>query len=160
MQEEYLSSGEPDDSDCFTPAVPLESRGYNPFIYLQPFELPNTSFASTQLTSAVIVFNLGLVHHCASRNSPKTAAFYEIAAALLSSDLDLMRSSLLRTAIINNFGVWCYENGEGESTRMCMEHLSRIIDASCTTMSTVVEEGIRLNIQWLLTPPTGGSPAA
>ena len=148
-----------------TMSVPLQSRGYDPYIHMTPFEIP-VEPVSTQITSSVIVFNLGLVHHALSRTSPKTAAFYEISAALLASMPETPDTALLRVALLNNFGVWCFENGDGESMRSCMEHLSIAIEgdneesSNCPIIDSIVKQGVRSNIQWLLTPLNGGSPAA
>lgn len=142
------------------PVVPYESRDFNPYIIARPFELPLDRQASTQLASAVIVFNLGLVHHAASRTSAKAASFYEISAALLASEPILPESALLRVAIMNNFGVWCYDNGDGESLRTCMEHLMTVLKHSDHYLDPTVGAHVQTNIDWLLTPPNGGSPAA
>jgi hypothetical protein len=139
--------------------IPFADRGYDPYVYALPFQLPSAS-ASTQLTSAIIVFNLGLVHQIASRTSAKAAAFYEIAAALLASEAPSPESVVLRVAMLNNFGVWSYENGDGESLRTCMEHLSNVLQQARPSLDQQVEDSIKRNIDWLLTPPNGGSPAA
>ena len=144
---------------CLEPVIPYESRDFNPYLYLKPFELSRNP-ASTQLTSAIIVFNLGIVHHKGSRTSTKAAAFYEIAAALLSTEPVGDDNMLLRVAMMNNFGVWCFENGDGESLRTCMERLSTVLQNSGHSIETSVEQQVQRNISWLLTPPNGGSPAA
>lgn len=141
------------------PAVPLASLGFLPFLYLQPFRLPSSG-TSSQLTSSIIVFNLGLVHHHASRTSAKAAAFYEIAAALLGGEPPSRDSAVLRLALMNNFGVWCYENGDGESLGTCVEHLSSLLQHARPMLDAGIHESITNNIKWLLTPPNGGSPAA
>lgn len=140
-------------------SVPIESRGYNPYLYAQPFAIQSNS-TSTQLTSAIIVFNLGLVYQLMSRSAQKAAAFYEISAALLGNEAECIDTTLVRIAMMNNFGVWCYENGEEESLRMCMEELLMVLDSSAGTMTMEVQEGVRSNIRWFITPPTGASPAA
>lgn len=146
-------------------SVPEESRGFSPFLYPRPFEIPDGgtgSSSSSELTSAVIIFNLGLVHQRMNRNSSRAGAFYEISAALLASTSDLSESAImLKIALLNNFGVWCYENGDGANLQTCMEHLSNIVErTSVSLLDQEVTEGIRANICWLLTPPNGGSPAA
>lgn len=147
-----------------TLAVPLQSRGYDPYLYKNPFSIADDSTSrSTQVTSSAIVFNLGMVHHCLSRTSPKTAAFYEISAALLASIPETPETLLLRIALLNNFGVWCFENGDGESMRTCMEHLLIAIEdegEDSSIVSASVKQGVLSNINWLLTPLNGGSPAA
>jgi hypothetical protein len=144
-----------------TDSVPIESRGYNPYLYAQPFAFQSSS-TSTQLKSAIIVFNLGLVYQIMSRSAPKAAAFYEISAALLVNEAEFIDTTLLlRIAMMNNFGVWCYENGEGESLRMCMEQLSMLLDClAAGTLRMEVQDGVRSNIRWFINPPTGASPAA
>lgn len=154
--ESHPTSEPPSDS----PAVPYESRGFDPYLYELPFHLPSNGTASTQLTSAIIVFNLGLVHHLASRTSAKAAAFYEIAAALLAGEVPAQDSALLRVVLLNNFGAWSYENGDGESLRTCAEHLSTLVREARQWIDPQVERQVQRNVDWLLTPPTGGSPAA
>jgi tetratricopeptide (TPR) repeat protein len=145
-----------------TDLVPLESRGYIPYLYAQPFAFQSNS-TSTQLTSAIIVFNLGLVYQLMGRSAQKAAAFYEISAALLANEPDFIDTTctLVRIAMMNNFGVWCYENGEEESLRTCMERLAVVLDCSAgTTMTMEVQEGVRSNIRLFTAPPSGASPAA
>jgi hypothetical protein len=142
------------------PAIPYEIQGYSPYVCQQPFELPLNRTASTQLTSATIVFNLGLVHQLVSKSSAKATAFYEIAAALLSGEDPTIQSALLRVALMNNYGALSYLNGEGEILVLCMEHLSRVLRAPHPVIATEVEGNIHRNITWFLAPPHGGSPAA
>lgn len=177
-----LQMEDDDDDNGGAIAVPRQSRGYEPYIHARPFEIPvatatNTTAGgvgvSTQVISSVIVYNLGLVHQLSCRASPKAAAFYEISAALLASLPETNDTLLLRVSLLNNFGVWCFENGDGDSMRTCMEHLSMALEdaelaaaspdndsSSCTIIHKDLKEGIRSNIQWLLTPLNGGSPAA
>lgn len=161
--QDQLISHLQDGSDILddTITVPRQSRGYDPYVYMTPFEIPDQP-TSTQITSSVVVFNLGLIHHAMSRTSPKTAAFYEISAALLASMPESPNTLLLRIALLNNFGVWCYENGDGESMRTCMEHLAVAVndEGSCSIVDSAVKQGVQSNIQWLLTPLDGGSAAA
>lgn len=145
--------------------VPPECRGYSPYMCWTPFTLPENNDAqlNNQYTSAVIVFNLGLVHQWFSKNSPKTAAFYEISAALLSSVVPSMDDCLrLRISLLNNFSVWCFENADGDAMRTSLDHLLGVLDDPVSTqiLEPQVMQGIRTNIQWLLTPLNGGSPAA
>ena len=145
--------------------VPPECRGYSPYMCWTPFPLAEDSDLqlNNQYTSAVIVFNLGLVHQWFSKYSPKTAAFYEISAALLSSVVSTMDDSLrLRISLLNNFAVWCFENADGDAMRISLDHLSGVLDDPVSTqiLEPQVMQGMRTNIQWLLTPLNGGSPAA
>jgi hypothetical protein len=111
---ERLEEGASEMDDGMT--VPLQCRGYDPFICKAPFEIPENEAVITQITSSVIVFNLGLVHQCMCRTSPKAASFYEISAALLASIPETSDTLLLRISLLNNFGVWSFENGDGDSS--------------------------------------------
>jgi hypothetical protein len=143
--------------------VPLSSRGYDPYLYKIPFNIADDQQESPLLSSSAIVFNMGLVHQMISRTAPKTADFYAIAASILSIPPLLSDTLLIRIALLNNLGVWCFENGEGDSMRTCMEQLSMVTseeEADATAIDASVLAGARSNIQWLLTPLNGGSPAA
>jgi hypothetical protein len=140
------------------PAVRYE--GYTPYMCRQPFQLPMTPNTSKQLTSSTIVYNLGLVHQVVSKVSAKAAAFYEISSALLSSEAPTDETFLLRVALMNNFGVWSYLNGEGETLSLCMDHLSTVLREPHPEVDADIERYVKRNILWFLTPPTGGSPAA
>jgi hypothetical protein len=156
------------------------STTYEPYLYTIPFLIHETDMTSssssiingTQSVSCRIVFNIGLIHQMVCRSTNKVASFYEIAATLLSSlpvvaqgDEETARIMiLLRIAILNNFGVWCYENGEGESMMNSFEQLVETIDDDQALLSnyvdSVVVQGVRANIQAFLTPQNGVSMAA
>jgi hypothetical protein len=172
--ETYLSCAAPTEpstgstADSSTTAdgmisVPRQSRGYDPFLYKTPMQIPDGS-RWAQLTSSMIVFNLGLVHQMVSRESSAAAVFYEIAVSLLPHMASTSPDELLlRAALLNNFGVWCFENGDGECMRICMEQLAIAMeefDRELVALDTTTLQGLRLNVQWLLTPLNGGSPAA
>jgi hypothetical protein len=142
------------------PAIPYDIQGFEPYLWQQPFQLSTTSSASSQVTSAIIVYNLGLIHQIASRTSAKAAAFYEISAALVASEDPTADSALLRVALMNNFGVWSFINGEGEALGTCMEHLSMVLREPHPMVDADVERNVQRNVQWFLAPPNGGSPAA
>jgi hypothetical protein len=148
-------------SDMIT--VPLSSRGYDPYLYKIPFRISDDQQESPLLSSSAIVFNMGLVHQMISRTGQKTADFYAIAASILSIPPLLSDTLLIRIALLNNLGVWCFENGEGGSMRTCMEQLSIVTseeEAEASALDAGVLAGVRSNIQWLLNPLNGGSPAA
>jgi hypothetical protein len=166
----------------------LHPRGgyYEPYLYTIPFVIPepdSTSLTSSsqqsiqmsQSVSCRIVFNLGLIHQTICRTSSKVASFYEIAATLLSSlpstmsddNNDVATMILLRIAILNNFGVWCYENGEGESMMNSFEQLvdtiqddNDILTESSSMIDPSIIHGVRANIQAFLTPHNNVSLAA
>jgi hypothetical protein len=150
-------------------AVPVQCRGYSPYLYTAPFRFSNDtqagSMAVAPLNSSFIVFNLGLVHQLMDRTSPKASSMYEISATLLASVPESPETLRLCLALYNNFGVWCFENGIGEAMRECMELLSLALDKVEKEGDSLLwmeedSQAMRSNIDWLLTPPNGGSPAA
>jgi hypothetical protein len=150
-------------------SVPVQCRGYNPYLFTSPFRFSSDtqagSFAIAPLNSSFIVFNLGLVHQLMDRTSPKASSMYEISATLLASVPESPETLRLCLALYNNFGVWCFENGIGEAMRECMELLSLALDKEEQEDGSVSwtkedSQAMRSNIDWLLTPPNGGSPAA
>ena len=145
-----------------TPILPPQERGYDPYLYLTPFEILEHHSESTQLSSAIIVFNLGLCYHSFGNRHPKSAALYEIAAAILAEEELTDETFLIRIALLNNFGAWCYENAEGEPLRNCMEHLSELLDddARSNSLPEGVFRNVGLNVRWFLQPPDASSPAA
>ena len=163
--------------DGITSVVVRQSfRGYEPYLFQIPFVLPgrdvtSAPIQSAQLTQSIscrIVFNLALIHQSLCRSSCKVASFYEIAATLLSTlPAEFVDSSemvgmtvLLRIAILNNFGVWCYENGEGESMMNSFEQLVDTLEEDAELIDPSVARGVRANINALLTPSNGASLAA
>lgn len=145
--------------------VPQHCRGYDPYIYKTPMSIPD-HLVSTHFTSSAIVYNLALIHQMFNRESQAAAQFYEISATLLigsGTDDQTPESSLLRMALLNNFGVWCFENSDGEVMRTCMEEMAIAMDDPSQKriqLEENVRQGFRENIRWLLTPLNGGSPAA
>jgi len=130
--EAFADQTQQQSSTSSTTVVPVESRGYNPFICRTPFAIPESDTVPSRnrlYQSAVIVYNLGISHQWFSRYSPKAAAFFEISAALLSSGGGTTEESfLLRICLLNNFGVWCFENGDGDAMRTSLEHLALVLD--------------------------------
>lgn len=129
---------------------------YIPFLFCKPIELPNDSQLSTRSESATIIFNLALVDHIKNRTSAQVVQLYELAMTLLAGDV----VEGLGIALMNNIGVWCYENGDMDSTLVFMRHLSKVLVASETRLSFQERHGIRSNILWLTNPPIVASPAA
>lgn len=146
--------------------------GYEPYLYTKPFAVPEetneSSSSTTQAMSCRIVFNLALIHQMVCRSSAKAASFYEIAATLLSSLPDEQDEEIfvLRLVLLNNFGVWCFENAEGESMMACFEQLVETLQIedddgmSSLSIDPSILSGIQRNIQAFLTPMNGVSLAA
>jgi hypothetical protein len=135
-------------------AAEVVGQEYSPFFFQSPFELAvEPHLSSTELTSSTIVFNLGLVHHHQNRNSPRAAAFYEISAALLANEPDSMDSVLLKIALLNNFGIWCFENGDSESLRTCMDHLATVVENCAFRLNPTIAQGVRANVAWIMMQP-------
>lgn len=89
-------------------------------------------FASTKSTTMCIkiIFNLALMHHMNDRASMKAYSLYEIALSLLLT-LPLPTNSedlLLHIAVLNNYGVWYFQNNEYSSMLTCFEEIECIID--------------------------------
>jgi hypothetical protein len=143
--------------------VPAESRGYDPYICSTAISIPEHTNVSAQVVSSTIVYNLGLVHLLVNRRTEAAALFFEISATLLSSLPCTPDTLLLRIALLNNFGVWCFENGDGESLCTSMEHLAILLkftEDGNGSMDNLIWQGVRSNIRRMLTPPDGASPAA
>jgi hypothetical protein len=158
-------------------SIPNSNRGYEPYLFTTPFVVPerhnedapsvDASMLLTQSMSCKIVFNLGLIHQLVCRTSSKAASFYEIAATILSSLPDDTSDNVdvvqIRIALLNNFGVWCYENAEGESMMACFEQLIELFSSDATEFSTIdpsLLRGVQANFHAFLTPTNGVSLAA
>jgi hypothetical protein len=68
----------------------------------------------------------------------------------------------LGLALINNIGVWCYENHDIEASQRCLDYLARILQnpnigqlVDCEGCSAVTR-----NVIYMLTPRGSASPAA
>jgi hypothetical protein len=173
-----------------TTVVPVEHRGsFVPYLcqeamFIASYVLNVGDESSQQLImGSIIVYNLALVHQLRHRNCAQAASLYELSASLLQTvsaapPVLLHVTWPLRLALLNNFGVWCYDNGDGECMLTCMEYLRVALDTShcrneaksprenntteagdAVTMDDV-ERGMRTNIDRILTPRHGSSPAA
>jgi hypothetical protein len=143
--------------------VPIRSRGYDPYVYARPFCFSTDTLVLPHIRSGMIVFNLGLAHQAINRESLLASNFYELSASMVSSMPLTLDTVLLRLALLNNLGVWSFENGDGESMCTCMEHMEVLVETARdigSRMDPAVFNGIRENIQELLAPSHGGSPAA
>lgn len=76
---------------------------------------------SQHLKSAIVIFNLALVEHTVDRSSGTAISLYELAASLL---VNRETSTLFGVALVNNIGIWYYENDVIESSQRCMKYLS------------------------------------
>ena len=131
-----------------------------PYLYSRPFTILDTcldsestlhdfkgEFASTEstITSLTIIFNLALSYHINDHASPKASSLYEIALALLLT-LPLptdSQSFLLHAAVLNNYGVWCYQNREYPTMTTCFEEIEHINDE--TTWSSYEDINLTQN---------------
>lgn len=117
--------------------------------------------ASTEATISglMILFNLALAHHTKDRASMKAYSIYQIAITLLSalpppSD---SQSLMLHIAILNNCGVWCFENNEFSFMAMCFEETLHVLDETYSadnditlTFCVGVKRGIFHNLRAVL----------
>ena len=147
-----------------------------PYLYLTPFTI-NKGVNGTVLANAtatadtdnvltesnffslMIMFNLALVHHAKDRTSMKAYSIYQLAITLLSAlpPPTSSQSLLLHVAILNNYGVWCFENHECSFTIMCFEEIMDIFDEFYSldddiilTLNVGVKRGIYSNLQAVL----------
>lgn len=142
---------------------------FDPYISCHPFRVadeprmiarPTTELAAKETTmsaraSTIIIFNLALVDHLHNRSSNHAISLYELATTLMVGE----EVSPVGIALINNVGVWCYDNEDVQGGLRCMDHLS-----SALHVCNSVDEGERArlvsNIQLMLIPPYSASPAA
>ena len=92
------------------------------------------------------------------RQSKQAVALYELAMTLLTGDA----VDILGIALVNNIGVWCYENDDEEGAFTCMGHLASFIRSNGVhdTIGQEEREGLHSNVLFLLNPPFAASPAA
>jgi hypothetical protein len=143
--------------------LPIRSRGYDPYVYARPFCFSTDNLVLPHIRSGMIVFNLGLAHQVMNTASLLASNFYELSASMVSSMPLTLDTILLRLALLNNLGVWSFENGDGESMCTCMEHMDVLVETARgigSRLDPAVFNGMRDNIHELLAPSHGGSPAA
>lgn len=129
---------------------------YAPFLFTDPIRLGMNSKISLRRESAAIIYNLALVDHLKNRCSEQAVALYELAMTLMTG----ATVDFLGVALMNNIGVWCYENGDLDGSLRCMAHLSSFVGATGCEMRSEQKEGLQSNILWLANPPFAASPAA
>ena len=89
----------------------------------------NDDPGDSHYSSAVNVFNLGLVHQLQDPYSTKARGLYEVSASMLSLNTWDEHSALLRAAVTNNFAVWTYQNGQLGASRAAFLELGRMVVA-------------------------------
>ena len=136
---------------------------YTPFIFSKPFLVPDDHelmdpMELARTTSAIVIFNLALVEQMFIRTSPQAVSLYELATSLLIGQA----VNELGVALINNIGVWCYENDDIDAAQRCMDHLSRILrnPSGRRLLSDDDCESVLSNISFMLMPRGTISPAA
>lgn len=121
----------------------------------------DTTLASPHSTilSLMIIFNLALAHHTKDRASKKAYSIYQLAITLLSAlpPPTNSQSLLLHVAVLNNFGVWCFENFEYSSMMMCFDEMMYMLDETYAcdnnvtpTLDVSVKRGIFHNLRAML----------
>lgn len=129
---------------------------YAPFLFTDPIMLGVDPNMTTKRESAAIIFNLALTEHLKARCSEQAISLYELSMTLVAGDsVDILGISLM-----NNIGVWCYENGDQEGCDKCMGHLMSFTSALSSELEPELREGVQSNILWLAHPPCTASPAA
>jgi hypothetical protein len=151
--------------------MPLESSTgclFDPYISCHPFRIvdepsiagPTTELAAKDRTmsaraSTMIIFNLALVDHLHNRSSNHAISLYELASTLMAGE-DVGPVSI---ALINNIGVWCYDNEDVQGGLRCMDHMSSALHV-CNSVDEEERARLESNIQLMLIPPYSASPAA
>ncbi|CAJ1923391.1 unnamed protein product [Cylindrotheca closterium] len=129
---------------------------YTPFLFTDPMLLGVDPNITTKRESAAIIFNLALTEHLKSRSSEQAISLYELSMTLLAGD----NVELLGISLMNNIGVWCYENGDQDGCAKCMGHLVSFTSALSADLEPELRESVQSNILWLARPPFAASPAA
>eukprot|EP00977_Amphora_coffeiformis_P026086 scaffold24028_cov180-Amphora_coffeaeformis.AAC.4 len=113
------------------------STSSEPALYDRAFIMRTDQGDSEQYIGAINIFNMGLMHHLQDRASDKARAFYQIAFALLTIESGEMGFSppnavsiLLRSAILNNLGVWNHDNGNPEEAQESFDRLASLLMAT------------------------------
>eukprot|EP00977_Amphora_coffeiformis_P003191 scaffold591_cov176-Amphora_coffeaeformis.AAC.9 len=92
------------------------------FLYRVPFEINRETAA---LDTAIIVFNLALSYHIQFPSIWKAGAFYEV-AKLLKAMRGARSDSIFDEVILNNLGVYYYENGRIDAASFFFQEAVRI----------------------------------
>lgn len=131
---------------------------YSPYIYDKGFCIPEVLSAKIGLSSAIVIFNLAMVEQLVNPTSNQAISLYELALSLLVG----YPIRAFGVAILNNMGVWRFQNNDIDRAHKCMEMLARAITYLKSTKDIGVEEfqAIQRNIRWILTPTCIASAAA
>ena len=171
-QHQEQNAAPPAPSSSSTPVAPRirpdEPLFYSPYLCTRSLrldprenyngEVPESMSPISRKESATIIFNLALVDHMKNRCSDQSVALYELSMTLLTGD----PVDMLGVALVNNIGVWCYENGDADGAKTCMGHLTVFLTSSSARhVSAKDKEGLNANIIWLTQPPAlSSAPAA
>jgi hypothetical protein len=109
---------------------------YEPFLFTRTFHVPEDVVTETartgvidsaiaRMSSSTIIYNLALVDHLSNRFSAQAMSLYELASTLIAGH----PCNMLGVALLNNIGVWCYENGDTNAAERCMKELLNLIRA-------------------------------
>eukprot|EP00538_Stauroneis_constricta_P009155 CAMPEP_0119567716 /NCGR_PEP_ID=MMETSP1352-20130426/36752_1 /TAXON_ID=265584 /ORGANISM="Stauroneis constricta, Strain CCMP1120" /LENGTH=376 /DNA_ID=CAMNT_0007617003 /DNA_START=150 /DNA_END=1280 /DNA_ORIENTATION=+ len=171
-----------EEDDAATPGmISSRSRGggngtYAPYLWSQPLRLSHNhhrhrqpgiasdgrhsprdeDLTATRKDSAMIIFNLALLDQLRNERSAQAVALYELSMTLITGDL----VDELGIALVNNIGVWCYQNGDMEGAANCMRHLMHFLNKCDMSLDVKDKEGLHANVLWILSSPQLASPAA
>ena len=116
-----------------------DSSSSEPALYDRTFSMQRSRGESDECFGAANIFNLGLLHHLQDPASDKAKVFYQVALALLtmeSGETGIPPSStysvLLRSAILNNLGVWYNDNGHVAAAQDSFARLNALLTATAT----------------------------
>jgi hypothetical protein len=120
-------------------------------------ELPSPLKSS--LVGLTIIFNLALLEHVKNSSSKGALSLYRLADSLLTSDMNATEARLA-VYILNNIGVWFFENGDMCSAEYYIGHLADPSLPMASLMSRDALAGIEFNLDWFANPRYQTSPAA
>lgn len=116
-----------------------DSSSSEPALYDRTFSMQRGRGESDEWFGAANIFNLGLLHHLQDPASDKAKVFYQVALALLtmeSGETGIPPSSaysvLLRSAILNNLGVWYHDNDHIAVAQDSFSRLNALLTATAT----------------------------
>lgn len=134
-----------------------------PFIFASPFSIPDSPDLRARpdfprCIVATVVYNLAVMSHTSNRSSPQAVALYDLATKLVDARGD--HCGLLRLALINNVGVWRFENGSEDVARRCMRSVASSLTTNGQVLCQSDVDNIYKNVRLILDPPMHISPAA
>jgi hypothetical protein len=113
----------------------------------------------SSLVGLTIIFNLALLEHIKNSSSRGALSLYRLADSLLTNNMNETEARLA-VYILNNTGVWFFENGDMCSAEYYLGYLGDPSLPMASLMSRGALAGIVFNLYWFANPRYPTSPAA